>query len=104
MHHMVFVVGDDVEEQMNGLFDPGGLGFCDAWMIGGRYVGALPDSDQARLGDIDLSALPALPSAVVMGGEVVLEKYSTREQAQAVLKRLEALPADTLITVVDVHS
>jgi hypothetical protein len=58
--------------------------------------------DQARIGDIDLSAL-CLPSAVVMGGEVVLEKYSPLEQAQAVLKHLEALPADTLLTVLDVH-
>jgi hypothetical protein len=107
MHHMVIVVGDDVESQMDGLTSIEPPIFCDWWMIGGRWVDSLrlltgEWVDQARIGDIDLSAL-YLPSAVVMGGEVVLEKYSPLEQAQAVLKHLEALPADTLLTVLDVH-
>jgi hypothetical protein len=105
---MVLVVGDDVESQMEGLTSIDTPSFCDGWMIGGRFVDALPLAmggwaDQARLGDIDMSR-GFLPSAVVRHGEVVLEMYSTVEQARVALKDLENLPADTLLTVLDVHS
>jgi hypothetical protein len=44
MHHMILVIGDDVEPQMNALMveNEHGWSWCDWWAIGGRYAGTLP--------------------------------------------------------------
>jgi hypothetical protein len=121
MHHLVFVVGDDVEAQMNGLMaqNEHGWAWCDWWAIGGRFTGNLPlrpgatgktfgdaappfeewmakmaseklgvvdqrgtrdmtgtGVDQARVGDIDMAALPA-PHAWVKDGQVMAESWDT---------------------------
>jgi hypothetical protein len=120
MHHLVFVVGADVEAQMDGLMKTieDGWAWCDWWAIGGRFTGNLPlrpgatgkmfgdaepdfekalrerhrkwglevsrgtrdmtgdGVDQARVGDIDMAALPA-PHAWIKNGQVMAESWDT---------------------------